>query len=100
MEKIADTYLQGKIRFQTEVLDIRRASDGSAWEVQILDLKTGMEQVLTFARIVLCTGVRAFHIHMPVAVRTNVFLDCRDAIGLSFPKPCRQSLRNKFASVV
>lgn len=58
METFADTFLVGKIRYETEILDIRRGNDGSGWEVDVLDLKTGNKEVLTYARIVLCTGVR------------------------------------------
>ncbi|KAI9571710.1 FAD/NAD-P-binding domain-containing protein [Boletus coccyginus] len=56
MEKFADTFLSGKIRFETEILDIRRGRDGAGWEVEVLDLKTGNKGVLNYARIVLCTG--------------------------------------------
>lgn len=59
METFADTFLVGKIRFETEILDIRRGKDGSGWEVQVLDLRTGNTEVLSYARIVLCTGVGA-----------------------------------------
>ncbi|KAL4071251.1 hypothetical protein V8B97DRAFT_1871036 [Scleroderma yunnanense] len=55
MENFANTFLPGKIRFETEILDICRA-DGSGWEVEVQDLKTDVKQVLTYARIVLCTG--------------------------------------------
>ncbi|KAH7883153.1 FAD/NAD-P-binding domain-containing protein [Phlebopus sp. FC_14] len=56
MEKFADTYLPGKIRFQTEILDIRRDEHGSGWLVEIRDLKTSTREILSYARIVLCTG--------------------------------------------
>lgn len=58
MEKFADTFLAGKIRFETEILDVRRGKDGSGWEVEVLDLRTRNKEVLYYARIVLCTGVR------------------------------------------
>ena len=60
MEKFADMFLAGRIRYETEVLDIRRGRDGSGWEVEVLDLKTGNKELLTYARIVLCTGVSSF----------------------------------------
>ena len=59
MEKFADTFLAGKIRFETEILDIRRGGAGSGWEVEVLDLRTRNKEVLNYARIILCTGVRA-----------------------------------------
>ena len=58
MESFADTFLAGKIRFETEILNIRRGRDGAGWEVEVLDLRTGNKDVLHYARIVLCTGVR------------------------------------------
>ncbi|KAI6115961.1 FAD/NAD(P)-binding domain-containing protein [Pisolithus sp. B1] len=55
MEKFADTFLAGKIQFETEVLNIRRAT-GSGWEIQVQDLRTKVKQILVYDRIVLCTG--------------------------------------------
>lgn len=55
MEKFADTFFAGKIRFETEVLNIRRAT-GSGWEIEVQDLRTNVNQVLVYDRIVLCTG--------------------------------------------
>ncbi|KAL4071253.1 hypothetical protein V8B97DRAFT_2043915 [Scleroderma yunnanense] len=55
METFAHTFLLGKIRFGTEILDIRRAN-GSGWEVEVQDLRTNAKQILTYTRIVLCTG--------------------------------------------
>jgi len=62
MEKFADTFLPGKIRFETEILEIRRTDSGSGWEVEVQDLRTGVKEVLTYARIILCTGVCPFSI--------------------------------------
>lgn len=59
METFADTFLAGKVQFETEILDIQRGAGGSGWEVQVLDLRTGNKAMLSYARIVLCTGVRA-----------------------------------------
>ncbi|KAF8551014.1 FAD/NAD(P)-binding domain-containing protein [Imleria badia] len=56
MEQFANTFLVGKIRFEIEILDIRRGTDGSGWEVEVLDLRTGNKEVLSYARLVLCTG--------------------------------------------
>ncbi|KAI6096926.1 FAD/NAD(P)-binding domain-containing protein [Pisolithus croceorrhizus] len=55
MEKFADTFLAGKIQFETEVLNIRHAT-GSGWEIQVQDLRTKVKQLLFYDRIVLCTG--------------------------------------------
>ena len=66
MGKFADTFLAGKIRFETEILDIRRGRDSSGWEVEVLDLKTSNKEVLSYARIVLCTGVRASDFTFPL----------------------------------
>ena len=95
MENFAGTFLAGKIRFETEVLDIRRGRDGAGWEVEVLDLRTGNKDVLNYARIVLCTGVRASEPTVPVLTgRASI----RDSVELSFLRRCRQSLRNKQAS--
>ncbi|KAI6046404.1 FAD/NAD(P)-binding domain-containing protein [Pisolithus marmoratus] len=56
LEKFADTFLTGKIRFETEILNIRRGATGSSWEVEVQDLRTRAKQVLVYDRIVLCTG--------------------------------------------
>ena len=65
MEKFADNFLSGKIRFETEILEMRRAG-GSGWEVEVQDLRTGVKEVLTYARIVLCTGVGPISIQMSI----------------------------------
>ena len=57
MEKFADTFLRGKIRFETEILKTRCAKD-FGWEIEVQDLRTKDKEILTYARIVLCTGVR------------------------------------------
>lgn len=59
METFADRFLRGKIRFGTEILDVRRGEDGAGWEVEVLDLRTGNKEVLYYSRVVLCTGVCA-----------------------------------------
>lgn len=55
-ERFADTYLRGKIKFETEVVNIRRVGERS-W---IVDTSDGQE--LSYSRIVLCTGVRHFKV--------------------------------------
>ncbi|KAF9228314.1 FAD/NAD(P)-binding domain-containing protein [Gyrodon lividus] len=56
MEKFAGTLLPGRIRFETEIMDIRRGKDGSGWDVEVQDLNSDTKQVLSYDRIVLCTG--------------------------------------------
>ncbi|GLB35449.1 putative pyridine nucleotide-disulphide oxidoreductase [Lyophyllum shimeji] len=55
MENFAETFLNGKIRFETEVLAIRRAASG-AWSVTVEDRRSGTQEVLQFTHIVPCTG--------------------------------------------
>ena len=61
METFAQNFLKGNIRFETEVLDIRRHHETSFWCVTVEDKHSGRD-VIKFARIVLCTGVRR-HLH-------------------------------------
>ncbi|OBZ73499.1 hypothetical protein A0H81_06151 [Grifola frondosa] len=57
LETFADKFLEGKIRFEAEVVNIRRDDIGK-WLISISDKKTGAQEVVTYSRIVLCTGVR------------------------------------------
>jgi dimethylaniline monooxygenase (N-oxide forming) len=57
MEDFAERFLNGKIRFETEILNIRRGEYGRGWMVVVHDKRTGTEKVLNYSRIVLCTGV-------------------------------------------
>lgn len=59
LESFADRYLKGTIRFQTEVLNIRRGSTGG-WLVEIQNKTSGIGETLKFSKIVLCTGVGCF----------------------------------------
>ena len=56
METFAGTFLKDKIKFDVEVLNIRRSPSGS-WDVDIKDKREGTVTVLEYSRIVLCTGV-------------------------------------------
>ena len=56
MEAFAETFLKDKIKFEVEVLNIRRSPSGS-WNVDIKDKHQGTMTVLEYSRIVLCTGV-------------------------------------------
>ncbi|KAJ7679052.1 FAD/NAD-P-binding domain-containing protein [Mycena polygramma] len=56
MEGFADTLLPGKIRFDTEVLNVSRDKTDSTWAVSIRNRNTGVSETLKFAKVVLCTG--------------------------------------------
>ena len=63
MESFADKFLKGRIRYNTVVTNIRRASSKDAeshakpWALSLRDCRTGEESQLLYDRIVLCTGV-------------------------------------------
>jgi hypothetical protein len=60
MEDFAERFLKGRIRFETEVLNIRRGDHGQGWSIHVRDAKgagTETTKVLYYPRIVLCSGV-------------------------------------------
>ena len=57
MESFAEKFLKGKIRFETEVVNIRRGDHGRGWNVLVQDKRTGTKKVSYYSRVVLCTGV-------------------------------------------
>jgi len=57
MESFAERFLKGKIRFETEVLNIRRGDLGRGWDVLVHDRRTDTEKVSYYSRVILCTGV-------------------------------------------
>lgn len=59
METFYTTFLKNKVKFafETEITSVRRIQKES-WEVKIKDLQSQVIKVLSFARIVLATGVR------------------------------------------
>ena len=57
MEGFAERFLKGKIRFETEVLNISRGDHGRGWKVLVHDRRMGTEKVSYYSRIILCTGV-------------------------------------------
>ena len=65
MEDFAKQFLNGKIRFETEILNICRGDHGRGWNVLVHDKSTGAEKVLYYSRIILCTGVSFVHILDP-----------------------------------
>lgn len=56
MQEFSEKFLNGKIRFDTEVNKIRRDSTG-LWLLDTINKSTGSQEILRFSRIVLCTGV-------------------------------------------
>jgi len=68
MEAYYEKYLSGTnangspiIRFNSEVLSVRRGPNATGWEVQIKNASAGTSETLYFPRIVICTGVRLCH---------------------------------------
>ena len=60
LEDFAERFLKGKVRFETEVLNIRRRDHGRGWKALVRDRRTSgteKEKVSYFSRIILCTGV-------------------------------------------
>lgn len=60
MQKFTDEHLAGKIRYDTNVLNIERTKEPDpVWNVTVSNVKGGESEeseILTFSRIVLCTG--------------------------------------------
>jgi L-2-hydroxyglutarate oxidase LhgO len=79
MEDFAKQFLNGKIRFETEILNIRRGDHGRGWNVLLHDKSTGAEKVLYYSRIILCTGVSSAHILDP---RLHIMI-IRDVVSLA-----------------
>ncbi|TFK37874.1 FAD/NAD-P-binding domain-containing protein [Crucibulum laeve] len=59
MEKFADTFLKGKIRFHTEVLNVRRG-EYSPWVITVSDVSDvsgeDLPDDIEFDKVVVCTG--------------------------------------------
>ncbi|KAG5354248.1 hypothetical protein C0989_003761 [Termitomyces sp. Mn162] len=54
METFAAKFLAGKIKFNTEILGVRKST--GSWLVTVEDIPSGVQEVLVFSHIVLCTG--------------------------------------------
>lgn len=80
METFAETFLKDKIKFEVEVLNIRRSPNGS-WNVDIKDKQEGTITVLEYSRIVLCSGVSIQFENVRTTSEVRVFT------GLPF-SPC------------
>ena len=75
LKDFAERFLKGKVRFETEVLNIRRRDHGRGWKVLVRDGRTGgAEKVSYFSRIILCTGVSFVHRHCRVNLRPNLLI--------------------------
>lgn len=57
MQAFSDKFLKNVIRFDTEVINIRRDEATAVWFITVQDKKTAAREVLEFSRVILCTGV-------------------------------------------
>lgn len=61
MQKFRDEFLEGKIKYETNVLNIERTKEPDpVWNVTVSNVRSGDREILTFSRIVLCTGASNF----------------------------------------
>lgn len=67
MESFEEHFLNGKVRYNTEVLKIQRTFEKPSkssltpkpqWSISVLDKKTGASSQLKYDKVVLCSGVR------------------------------------------
>lgn len=56
MEAFSNEFLGGRVRYETEVLNVRRFESG-VWLVSVENVQTKVREVLEYSKIVLCTGV-------------------------------------------
>ncbi|KAJ7643962.1 FAD/NAD-P-binding domain-containing protein [Roridomyces roridus] len=56
MKAFSAQFLQNIIRFDTEVINIRREEATSLWLITVENRKTGARETMEFSRVVLCTG--------------------------------------------
>ncbi|EIW77403.1 FAD/NAD(P)-binding domain-containing protein [Coniophora puteana RWD-64-598 SS2] len=56
MEQFADIFLKGHIQYNIEVLKVHRDDGSGIWSVDVLDKKTSTRKVLTYDKVVVCTG--------------------------------------------
>jgi cation diffusion facilitator CzcD-associated flavoprotein CzcO len=62
MESFAETFLNGRIRFNVEITKAVRDNSGvGGWTVYIQDKISGDEEKLRYDKIVVCTGVNLSH---------------------------------------
>lgn len=55
-ESFADRFLKGKILFNVEILNVSRNARGG-WNVLVNDKINGLDNLLHYDKIVVCTGV-------------------------------------------
>ncbi|KAJ7758161.1 FAD/NAD-P-binding domain-containing protein [Mycena maculata] len=56
MEAFSDKFLKKIIRFETEVVNIRRDEATSVWFITVANKRNASLEILKFSRVVLCTG--------------------------------------------
>ncbi|KAI0677688.1 FAD/NAD-P-binding domain-containing protein [Trametes maxima] len=56
MATFASNFSQGKIQYSIEVSNIRRHISGQGWQLDALNLESGVKELREYARVVLCTG--------------------------------------------
>jgi dimethylaniline monooxygenase (N-oxide forming) len=69
LEGFAEQFLKGKIRFETEVLNLSRGDHGRGWNVLVHDKRMNTEKNCHYSRIILCTGV-SFD---PALIRDHIY---------------------------
>lgn len=74
MEDFAERFLKGKIRFETEVLNIRRGDHNRGWNVLVRDRCADTESVSYYSRIILCTGVSEVSATVTALIRDHYWL--------------------------
>ena len=75
MEKFVELFLPDRIRYNTEVLNIRSTAHGGVdppqgdnhvWTVMMEDITTKVVEIREYDKLILCTGVRThFDLHLP-----------------------------------
>lgn len=57
MDAFSSKFLKHIIRFDTEVINIRRDETTSVWFITVQDKRKSSREILEFSRVILCTGV-------------------------------------------
>lgn len=92
LESFTSHFLAGKIRYGTEVLNVRRQRTGdtsaSAWKVRVRDLVKSTEEDLFFDKIVLCSGVSMpfhprfmFHAYCDIGLERSLNSYCYPSVS-------------------
>lgn len=56
----ANKFLEGKIEFNVQVKEIRRASEVRGWCIDIMHKETSRSETREYTKVVLCTGVSLY----------------------------------------